>query len=152
MAIYMVNGKTAATAATIDHAIATVWNPHASRTMKVLECHVFKQAAGAADEPVIRRITARGTAGSTVTPGSINEATQLAAPVTGFLLDLAAFTGQPTIAAGNLYGAVIPATIGSGMVWVFATPIMVPAGAGVGLFTGIGLAFPVARVTFVVED
>ncbi len=147
----MVNGKTSATAGTIDVAVATIWNPSAVKRILVLECHVFKQTVGAADEPVIRRTTARGTATTTVTPGSINEAEQIAAPPSGFLLDLA-FSVQPTIAAGNLYGAVISAAVGSGMVWVFSNPIEVPAGAGVGIFTGIALAFPVSRVSFVVED
>ena len=154
MARYIVTGKTAATAATIDHAVAQVWNPSTSKRFKVLEFHVFKQGAvGGADEPVIRRSTARGTAGSTVTPAASTEVEQVANPPSGFLLDLATFSVQPTLAAGPLYGAVIPAAIGAGIMWTFTDMgLEVPAGQGLVLTTGVALAFPASRVTVVVED
>jgi hypothetical protein len=153
LARYAVNGKTVATAATIDHAIAQVWNPSGSKRIKLTEMHIFKQAVGAADEPVIRRSTARGTAGSTVTPTSTSEMEQIANPPSGFLLDLAAFTVQPTLATGPLHSAVIPAAIGAGIMWTFPDfGIEIPAGQGVVLTTGIALAFPVSRITVVVED
>lgn len=153
MARYIVNGKTAATAGTIDHAIAGVWNPSSSKRIKLTEMHIFKQAVGAADEPVLRRATARGTAGSTVTPTSVNEVEQVAAPPSGFLLDLAAYTVQPTLAASPLHGAVIPAAIGAGIMWTFPDfGLEIPAGQGIILTAGIALAFPVARITVVVED
>lgn len=156
MARYSVTGKTAATAVTIDHAIAQIWNASTSKRLWVREIHVFKQAVGAADEPVIRRSTARGTAGSTVTPGTIQEREQIAVPPSGFLLDLAAFTVQPTLAGtqatGSLESAVIPAAIGAGIMWSWQEPWEVPAGQGLVVTTGIALAFPVSRVTFRVED
>lgn len=152
MARYAVNGKTAATAATIDHAIAEVWNPSTSKRIKLMQLWVAKQAAGAADEPVLRRSTAKGTAGSTVTPGSVQEYEQIAAPPSAFTLELAAFSVQPTLAAGPMHGFVLPASIGSGIIWVFDEPVEIKAGEGVVLTTGIALAFPVSRITAVVED
>lgn len=156
MARFSVTGKTAATAVTVDHAIAQIWNPSTSKRLWVREIHIFKQAVGAADEPVLRRSTARGTPGSTITPTAVNEREQIAVPPSGFLLDLAAFTVQPTLAAGALNtaleSAVIPAAIGSGIMWAWAEPWEVPAGQGLVVTTGIALAFPVSRVTFRVED
>jgi hypothetical protein len=156
MARYRVNGKTVATAATIDHAIAEVWNPSTTKRIKLLQLWCFKQAAGAADEPVLRRTTAKGTPGSTVTPTSVNEVEQIAAPPSSFTLELSAFTVQPTLAASPLDGSVIPAAIGSGFIWLFdehgGDGLEIPAGAGIALTVGIALAFPVARVTAIVED
>lgn len=152
MARFSVTGKNAATAATIDHAIAQLWNPSTSKRLWVREIHIFKQAVGAADEPTLRRSTARGTAGSTVTPTSVNEREQIANPPSGFLLDLAAFTVQPTLAASALESCVIPAAIGAGIMWAWSEPWEIPAGQGLVITTGIALAFPVSRITFRVED
>lgn len=149
MKLYAANGKTAATAATIDVAIAALWNPSTVRSLYVKEIQVFKQTAGAADEPLIRRITARGTPTSTVTPTIRNDYDNDIAPPSGALLDLA-YSAQPTMTAAEaLFGTVQPASIGTGMIWVFGGDgIRVPAGAGLAIVTGIALAFPVSRITF----
>lgn len=153
MARYAVNGKTAATAATIDHAIAEIWNPSTSKRIKLLQLHVVKQAVGAADEPVIRRSSAKGTAGSTVTPGIAQEYEQAVAPPSAFTLELATFSVQPTLIAGPLHGFVLPASVGGAMVWVFDDQgLEIKAGEGIVLTTGIALAFPVSRITAIVED
>lgn len=150
----MLTGKTAATTATIDHAIFQVWNPSTTKRLQVVAMSVFKITAGAADEPVIRRTTARGTAGSTVTPTSVHQTEQIAAPPSGWLLDLAAFSAQPTLAALGLDGAVVPGAIGTGYVWIFddRNPLEIPSANGIAVCTGIALAFPVSRVSAWVED
>ena len=149
---YYVNGKTAITAATIDHAITQLWNPSAGRRLTVWEIHVFKQAAGAADEPVLRRSTARGTAGSSIVPTAVNQGKRDIAPPSGAIVDLAAFTAQPTLEALGLAGGVAPAAVGSGFIWTFPDGLMIPAGNGLVLTTGIALAFPVSRVSWVFSD
>ncbi len=150
---YVVQGKTVATAATIDHAICEIWNPSSSKRIHLLQLHVSKQAAGAADEPVLRRATAKGTSGSTITPGQVNEYEQAAAPPSGFTLEMSAFTVQPTLASGALHGFVLPGSVGAGVMWVFDdNGLEIPAGQGIVLTTGIALAFPVSRVTAIVED
>lgn len=149
---YGVTGKTAATAATIDHALAQLWNPSTNRRLQIKEIHVVKQAAGAADEPVIRRSTARGTPGSTITPTIVNDFERTVAPPTGALLDMAAFSAQPTLEALSPASFVLPASIGSGYVWVFPEPIYVPVGNGLVITNGVALAFPVSRVTFVWDE
>lgn len=146
---YVVNGKTAATAATIDHAVAQLWNSSSAKRIFVDEVHVAKQAAGAADEPVLRRSTARGTPGSSITPTIVNDLQRALAPVSGPILDLAAFTVQPTLEALNLNGFALPGAVGAGVMWVFRNSIEIPPGNGLVLTTGVALAFPVCRVTFV---
>src|ERR1043165_9659699 len=95
---YSVRGRTAATAGTADHAICAFWNPHSTQRIKVIGFRCFKTAAGAAGDAFrFARTSTRGTAGSTVTPDIDNHSEQAVAPVSGVLLDLAAFTGQPTL-------------------------------------------------------
>lgn len=144
---YTVSAVTVATAATVDHAIAGLWNASTSRRIAVKEIHVFKTAAGGADIVKVRRVTSRGTAGSTVTPTIVNEHDRQIAPASGALLDLAAYSVQPTFEALDLHSAVLPGAIGSGIMWIFEEPIWVPATNGLVVCTGSALAFPVSRVT-----
>lgn len=153
MARYVVGGKAAATAATADHAIAGVWNASTSKRIKVTEIHAFAITA-VAIELVVRRTTARGTPGSTITPTSVNEMEQVANPASGFLLDLAAYTVQPTLAGttNDLYGTQIPAAIGAGIMFQCADfGIEIPAGSGIALTSRVAAAAQ-CRVTVVVED
>lgn len=150
--MYAVQGKTAATAATIDHALAQLWNPSTARRLKVFGVWLFKQTAGAADEPVLRRSTARGTPGSTVTPTIVNDFERDLSPVSAPLLDMAAFSVQPTLEALGPFGGVLPAAIGAGYMWTFPEPVEIPAGNGLVITAGVALAFPVSRVTYIFED
>jgi hypothetical protein len=150
--IYGVTGKTVATAVTIDHAVAQLWNPSTARRIRVREIHVAKQAAGGADEPTLRRSTARGTAGSTITPTIVNDFERDLAPPSGALLDLSAFSAQPTLEALSPASFVVPAAAGAGLMWAFPEPIEIPAASGLVLTTGIALAFPVSRVTFIWQE
>ena len=148
---YAVSGPTAATAATADNAIASLWNPSTAKSIFVKEAHLFKTTAGAADIVNVRRITAKGTI-TTSFAGAIEADFEHAiAPVSVAELDLN-FSVQPTFAgtaARGLAGAVVPAAIGSGIMWVFETPIQVKAGNGLCLCTGSALAFPVSIATFI---
>src|SRR4029077_9508147 len=92
---YTVRGVTALTATTIDTPIFSVWNPHATQRIKLIQWGVFKTGAGAAGDALrLRRISTRGTAGSTVTPVIAHHSENAIAPPSGFLLDLAQYTVQ----------------------------------------------------------
>lgn len=153
MNTYAVSVKTTATAATIDNAVAALWNPSSVKPIWVSEIHMFKQAVGAADEPKIRRISARGTATVTATPTIENNYEEELAPVSGALLD-GAYSGQPTFlgvsgTGGDLLSNLVPAAIGAGIMYSFAVPIRVKAGTGLAIVTGIAVAMPILRVTYV---
>ena len=152
MLTYGVSSVTVATAATADHGIAMLWNASTTRAIAVKEIHVFKTTAGAADICKVRRASARGTAGSTITPTIVNDYDRALAPASGALLDLAAFSGQPTFEALDLHSVVLPAVIGAGMMWQFSDPIWVRQSAGLAIVTGSALAFPVSRVAFVWQE
>ncbi len=151
--VYSVRGLTAATAATADIAIASLWNPDATDSITVLEFGLFKTTAGAAaDSLYMERITARGTAGSTVTPDLDNSWGNLVAPPSGALLDLASYSVQPTSSTPPLFGWVAAAVAGSGLIWPTPRGIKIPPGAGISLCTRVATAWPVSEVYFVWEE
>jgi hypothetical protein len=150
---YAVGGRSAATAATANNCAAALWNPHATKSIKVREIWVFKTVA-TADNHALQRITARGTPGSTVTPDANSSFDcPLVAPQSGALLDLAAYTVQPTLAGGvPLARANLPAAIGSGFIWVFAEPIEVNPGTGLAIITPVATILQPSDFTFVWDE
>jgi len=153
MTTFYVSGTTAATAATDQHAIAAIWNPAAAKTIMVYEVSAVAFAApGAGAGFLIRRITVRGTAGSTVTAAIVHDSRAEVAPQSGFLLDLAAYSVQPTITAGDLWGWVFAAVAASGVIYPIPRGIEIPPGQGLALVNRAAIAFPTSEVSFIVED
>lgn len=155
MNVYYVRGFTAATAATANHVIAELWNPGtvAGRRIEVYEVAVFKAGAGVANDSIyLERTTARGTAGSTVTPDADNAGQADSTPPSGALLDLAAFTVQPTLATPGMYGWVAPAVAGAGIILPLPRGVVIPAGTGLAVVQRAATAWPTSEVTFVFED
>ena len=148
METYRVGGRSVATAATSGHASATLWNASTTKDIFLTELHFSVTTAGSANA-VLRRATARGTAGSTVTPDIDNATARTAAPVSGALLDLAAYTTQPTLDASELDRWVTAAAIGAGKIWVFAEAIKIPQTAGMTIATSQAAAFPASDYSFV---
>jgi hypothetical protein len=132
--MYSVRGRSAATAATADHAVWGFWNPHATQRIKLIAFSMFAQSAAPAAgwSGRLRRITARGTAGSTVTPGISNHSTRGVAPVSGVLLDLAAYSVQPTLdTVDAVLGYTFAAAQGSGLVYPIPGGLEIGPGAGI---------------------
>jgi hypothetical protein len=154
MAQHYVRGFTAATAATADHCIFEIWNPAAARAIIVWELGIFKAGAGAANDSIyLRRSSARGTAGSTVTPALGNSSDNRAAPATAFVVDLAAFTVQPTLVAlPAMWGWVAPAVAGAGITYPIPRGIQVPGGTGLCVCQRAATAWPTSEVYAVVDD
>lgn len=152
---YYVRGFTAATAATANHCICEIWNPGTvtGRRITCVEGAVFKAGAGAANDSCYWiRTTAKGTPGSTITPTAVNAGENDSAPPSGFTLELAAFTVQPTLAAIGMVGWVAPAVAGAG-IWIpFPRGIVIPSGSGLALVQRAATAWPTSEVSVVVED
>lgn len=150
--MYSVRGRSAATAATADHVIAAMWNPHATQRIKIISFLLFKQGATgtAGDSFRFRRISARGTAGSTVTPDIDHHSAAAVAPVSGVLLDLAAYSVQPTLVATSDIppGWTAPAVQGAGIVYPFPGGIIVPPGAGLAISQVAATAWPISEIGF----
>jgi hypothetical protein len=149
-----VSGACLATAATADLCISSLWNPSAVRPIFVKEIWIFKTTAGAADIPKLRRISARGTPGSTITPAIQNDFSRSAAPVSGSLMDLNTYTVAPTADGNPLPTPLIPGAIGAAFIWKMDDhqPLWVLPGAGLGIFTGSALAFPVSWISWVWDE
>lgn len=147
---YRVAGRTAATAATADNCAGALWNPHATKDITVYEVHFF-HVTGTADNEGLTRITARGTASSTVTPDIDNDDARLLAPISGALLDVT-YSAQPTLASPYLQRINLPAAIGAGFIWVFERGIRVPAGTGLALATPTAVILQAGDLTFVWDE
>ena len=151
---YGLSGPTAATAATADNAIFSVWNPSTTRSIFVKELHLFKTTAGAADIPNIRRISAKGTITTSFASAIEADFDHAIAPPSVAEIDLV-FSAQPTFAgtaARGLLGSCVPAAIGAGLMWVFEEPIMVKSATGLCVATGSALAFPVSIATAIILE
>lgn len=148
---YSVGGRSAATAATADHAAAALWNPSATKSIRVREIWCFKSVA-TVDHHQLLRITARGTPGTTVTPDADNDFDRELAPPSGAVLDLATYTAQPTVQTPPLARANLPAAIGAGFIWVFAEPILVKAGTGLAICTPQANVLQASDFTFVWDE
>jgi hypothetical protein len=148
---YSIGARTVATAAAADHAGAALWNPHASVRLEVVALEWFKTVA-TVDNLAIVRLSARGTAGSTVTPGAQSGIVTQAVPPSGALLDLAAYSVQPTIigtgTARYIRRTNLPAAIGSGVMWMFTEPIEIPPGQGLAVITPAAVILQPADVSF----
>lgn len=159
---YSVRGFTAATGTSDPEAIAQLWNPSSARRLLVLEVSLYAAGAPpgvqARNSLSLQRTSARGTPGSTVTPDADSDWAGELAPPSGALLDLAAFTVQPTLAAPELDGLVLAAagtsgTPSSGMGFALVRPegIWVPPGTGLllnGVLIAGAVSWPTSEVTF----
>ena len=153
--MYVVRGRGAATAATINHAIFQIWNPHATQRIKLIQWSIFKETVGTvADGLRFQRSTARGTAGSTVTPDIDNHSERAIAPPSGFLLDLAAFSVQPTLDASELgQGWVAAAFAAAGGVFAIPGGIVIPPGTGIVATQSKATIWPISEISAtVLED
>jgi len=149
--MYTVRGRSAATVGTSNHAIAQLWNPHATQRIRVVQFGVFKTAAGGVTDAFrLKRSTARGTPGSTVTPDIDNHSERAIAPVSGALLDLAAFSVQPTLAAAELGPEVQPGNIqGACLLYEMPGGIVIPPGRGLVISQITGTIYPVSGISFI---
>ena len=154
MSMYRVSGTTAATAATDQHVICGLWNPHATRSIYLKEVSIVAFAApGAGAGWLMRRNTTQGTAGTVVTPAAVNDlANPGTAPQSGYLLNLAAFSAQPTITAGDLDGWVYAAVTASGIVKPYPEGIEIGPGTGIVFVNRAAIAFPTSEVSFLTEE
>lgn len=150
---YRVSGLTGATAATDAHALAGLWNPHSTQRIRVVEISCVEVTApGAASGIEIRRNTARGTPASTVTPLIQNHDGRALAPPSGALLDIGAYSVQPTLETIALWTWIFGAVIGSGFIYPIPLGLVIPPSSGIVLVNRAAIAVPASEVTFVWQE
>jgi hypothetical protein len=152
--LYYVNVSPADTGATDAHCAVEIWNPSSVRTISLLEASYFAVGTpGAGMGFVTRRSTARGTAGSTITPTAEHHARREAAPDSAFVIDLAAFSVQPTLAAGELAPCWVAAAVAaSGFIYPVPRGIEIPPGTGLCFVNRAAIVFQDGEWGFVIEE
>jgi len=136
--MYAVAGRNAATAATSGHVAAALWNPSGNEAISVYQIRCSVVVGGGLLS--VARTSARGTAGSTVTPDLDNHFGQRAAPSSAPLLDLAAYSVQPTVAAPDMFEGGLGANAGGSVVYNLVLPITVPPNTGLCIYQNSGVA------------
>ncbi len=152
MSVFLVTGRTTATAATVNVAAAGIWNPHATARIRLREIWIASTTAGASNIGLLRT-SARGTVTSRAVVLSENIGNDNAS-ISGLGIDLT-YTVQPTYvtATGYLGRWNLPAAVGAGVIITFPDQgIAIYAGAGIALVTPTAVILPVSDVTFVIDE
>lgn len=150
---YSVGGRTAATAATADQSGAALWNASTTKTIYCKEAHWFKSAATADNEQLIRTTNRGTTPGSTATPDIDSDYNRAVAPVSGAVLDMAAWATYPTVAGPPLARTNLPAAVGAGVIWVFGGDgIAIPQSTGLAIGTPVATILQAGDATFVWDE
>lgn len=131
------SARTAATAATANAVAAVLWNPHASIRIRVYEVSWLKTVA-TADFLAVGRVSARGTATTSLAAAQANETDFMAAPPSGGVIDTA-WSAAPTLVSTSalLYRAPLAAAVGAGFILPWGEEVEVPPGAGLAFFTPV---------------
>jgi len=149
--MYSVRGRTTATGAVVDRVIAALWNPHATQRVKVIQYSLVVAAAPAANAGFkLKRISSRGTPGSTETPGLANHSIGGIAPPSGLLLDLGSYSVEPTLLSAELGpGWPLAAVAASGFIYpIPAQGIEIAPGTGLALCNATGVIVPISDVSW----
>lgn len=145
--MYRAAGRSTATAATANVSVLGIWNPHATLRARLVELHLCAQGAAptAGASLQLRRISARGTATSTVTPIIENDIQRAQAPTSGLLLDLA-YSAQPTLVTSPaLWQWSLAAVVSSGV--IVPIELTIPPGTGLTLATVGATVHPATDVS-----
>lgn len=147
-----ISAKAPATAATAEAVIATLWNPHATARVVVTEVWLTNIAATAC-EFSIRRATARGTAGSTVTIAREHDSDDGIISPAGLLLDLSSYSVQPTLMGASSQSSSIvrgqlAGVIGASVMVVLPERVEIPPGNGLSICNAVAVLNGITLVTF----
>jgi hypothetical protein len=150
---WSIAGRTAATAATANQVGAQLWHPAGStRSLRVMAVSWYQNTAGPS-VVAVDRSSARGNAATSLTPVVTNDWAGNTAPPSAAVLDLAAFSQQPTLVPGTeLFRASLANAAGSGFNHPFPGGITIPAGTGLCIYTPVGTILQPADVTFYVVE
>lgn len=154
MGIYSVRGFTGATSGFAGEPVFALWNPDAAQRLKVHEIGFYKGGL-VGERFILQRTTARGTGGSTVTPGATNAWDVEDGPPAGAVLDLGVFASNPTFGTPAVHGVNLGIGTGSGgtgMVWTFPRPFWIKPGSGLACVSVLSTDYPTSEVYFVWEE
>jgi methylmalonyl-CoA mutase N-terminal domain/subunit len=146
--MYRVAGRSAATTAVANRALAGFWNPHTTIRCRTAEIHICTNGAPAAGASLLlKRTSARGTSTSTVTPTIENDIQRAQAPTSGAVLDLT-FSAEPTIVTMPAIWQWTFAAVAASAV-ILPIEETIPPGTGLVLANVGGIIFPISDITVV---
>ena len=149
---YVAGGRTVATAATINHVAAQLWNPSTTMPIYVKQLWVVSTAATASNLAINRSTNKGATPTATVTPDIDNDIENYVAPTTATILELATFGTQPTLASPAMHRWNLAAVVGAGMIFAFDPYIKVGPVNGLCLYTPVAAILPASDVTYIWEE
>lgn len=156
--IYYIDGTGGPIVTSAPSAMGAVWNPSGTRSIRVVQAALLMRDFDVPDNTMyLGKISVRGTPGSTVTPDADNAEDGLTGPASGFLVDLAEYTVQPTI-SGDLYSpfafpVAAAGAEGSGFVLPIPRGVLLGPSQGLGIFYRISATFGGTwDINFVVDD
>lgn len=147
---FSIAGRTSISAATINTPVVGLWNPSTTRPLW-LTAIGWAKTVGTVDNFAILRTSTRGTPASTLTPVQANDEDNEAAPITGALLDLGAYSVAPTLVSATVYPFRwnLPATVGAGFILPMQGDGMkIGPASGLVILTPVAVALQPADVTF----
>jgi hypothetical protein len=155
--VFSVRGFSATSANVANGALGGFWNPDSVQRVKVLEVSVFQAAlTGVVSKKYLVRTTTRGTAGSTITPDADNAWEEEDIPASGALLDLAAYSVEPTLASPPMFGMCLVGAsslgAGFGYVWLMPSGLWLPPGTGLAICDQIGANGPTSEIYVAWEE
>jgi hypothetical protein len=146
--MYRVAGRSAATTNVANRVLAGFWNPHTTVRCRIAEIHVCTNGAPAAGASLLlKRISARGTSSSTVTPIIENDIQRSQAPTSGAVLDLT-YSAEPTIVTMPAFWQWTFAAVAASAV-ILPIEITVPPGTGLALANVGAIIFPISDISVV---
>jgi hypothetical protein len=160
VAVYSVRGLAAATTAAANQSVITLWNPSSTALLEILELGVTpntQTGGGPSSRLMIRHVSTRGTAGSTVTPDADNAWDAATAPASGALVDLSNYSVQPTFLPQMLVASFSGVAGSGGWQYVFVPPypdypLVVPPGKGITAMTASAVGWPESEVYVAWEE
>ena len=129
--MYAVAGRSGTTAATSGHSICSLWNPAGGEAISVWQVHYHFLSGN--NVLSLCRTTTKGTPATTVTPDADNDFGRRAAPSSAPVLDLGAYSVQPTKVASDNLRCGSAGAIGANFSWALTVPITVPPGTGLAI-------------------
>lgn len=121
-----------------DETLGSIWNPSSTRRIVVLQAALLMRDFDIPPNSLyVCRTSARGVAASTVTPDADNAEDGVSAPASGFLVDMAEFSTQPTLLLPACYG---PFTFPTGVTGAEGSGFALPLPNGIVIAPGQGMA------------
>jgi hypothetical protein len=134
--------NTTATGCDIGEAVAFLWNPSSTVALRLVFLGIGHAGATAGMSLRLSRIDGQGTGGTTYTADADDGFRPRAAPPSGAFMKMGNFTTSPTEVTPELWRITLHDAAANqhwNREWQKRSPLMVPAGSGLAIFSPVAL-------------